>query len=89
METTILNYRIVISPDTKTGSKKPCFSAYCPTLGVADDGKTIEEAIAHIQMAIELYVQSLTEDNLPIPVDHLSQIITTTQVSITHPLAFA
>ena len=45
MEKQVLNYRIIIEPDKQTGTGKPGFTAYCPTLGVADDGDTIEEAL--------------------------------------------
>lgn len=89
MDTNILNYRIVISPDTRTGTDKPCFSAYCPTLGVVDDGDTIEKAIANIGDAIKIYLESLSDDQLPIPVDNPTQMITTTQVRINRPLSFA
>lgn len=55
MNTKILNYRVVVEPDERTGSNKPCFVAYCPTLGVADDGDTIDEALGNIREAIVGY----------------------------------
>lgn len=73
MQTTVLNYRIVIEPDQFTGTNKPCYTAYCPTLGVADGGDTIEEAIQSVQGAIEAYVDSLVDDGLPVPVDNVDQ----------------
>lgn len=79
----VLNYRIVIEPDEQTGSKKHRFTAYCPTLGVADDGSTVEEALANVKDAIEAYVQSLVDDKQPVPVDYTQKdIVTTTQVNI-------
>ena len=69
MQTKILNYRIVVEPDTQTGTGKSGYSAYCPTLGVADDGDTIEEALNNVKGAIEAYVESLIDDKLPVPVD--------------------
>lgn len=84
METKVLNYRIVIEPDTQTGTKKPGYTAYCPTLGVADDGNTIEEAIKNVRGAIKAYVDSLIEDNLPVPVDQPEKdIVTTAQINVT------
>lgn len=73
MQTTVLNYRIVVEPDQYTGTNKPCYTAYCPTLGVADGGDTIEEAIGSVQGAIEAYVESLVDDGLPVPVDNVDQ----------------
>lgn len=89
MDTNVLNYRIVITPDKRTGTNKPCFTAHCPTLGVVDDGDTIEEAIVNIRDAIQAYLESLAEDNQPIPIDNPTQLITTTQVTIHRPFSFA
>lgn len=90
MQTTVLNYRIVIEPDKQTGTGKSWYCAYCPTLGVADDGKTIEEAIKNIRGAIEAYVQSLSADKLLVPVDEPERdIITTARVLIQGPIEFA
>lgn len=81
MKTRILNYRIIVTPDTQTGTGKPGFTAYCPTLGVADDGNTIEEALANTKKAMEIYIESLAEDKQPIPVDNPEHdIVTTTQI---------
>ena len=48
METKTLNYRIIIEPDIYPDTKKQCFNAYCPTLGLADYGKTVEDALKNI-----------------------------------------
>ena len=64
MQTTILNYRVIAEPDTQTGTDKPGFTALCPTLGVADDGDTVEETLTNIKGAIKAYVQSLIDDRI-------------------------
>ena len=44
------------------------YHVFCPTLpGCHTQSKTIEEGIQNIREAIELYVESLTEDGLPVP----------------------
>jgi len=84
MDAKILNYRIIIEPDEQTGTGKPGFTAFCPALGVADDGETVEEAIKNVRGAIKAYVQSLIQDRKPVPVDNPQKdLITTTQISIT------
>lgn len=84
METKVLNYRIIIEPDEQTGTGKPGFTAFSPTLGVADDGNTIEEALKNVRGAIKAYVDSLIEDKLPVPVDKPEKdIVTTTQINVT------
>ena len=40
----------------------------CPSLkGCISQGKTKEEALKNIKEAIELYIETLEEDNLPVP----------------------
>lgn len=90
METKVLNYRIIIEPDEETGNGKVGFTAYCPTLGVADDGDTVEEAIKNVRGAIKAYVDSLIEDKQPVPVDKPEKdIVTITQISVTGRFQFA
>ncbi len=90
MQTTILNYRVIIEPDIQTGTGKSGFTAFCPTLGVADDGDTIEEALANVKGAIKAYVQSLIDDRIAVPVDQPERdMVTTTQVEVQGNLRFA
>lgn len=90
MQTTVLNYRIIVEPDEYTGTNKACFNAYCPTLGVADGGDTIEEALKNVKGAIEAYVESLIEDKQPVPVDKPEkEIVANTQIQISGPIQFA
>lgn len=67
METTILNYRIIVEPDVRVGTGEPGFAAYCPTLDIADGGNTIEEALFSIQEGIECRIESLIKAGVPIP----------------------
>lgn len=90
METKILNYRIFVEPDQQTGTGKPGYTAFCPTLGVADDGTSVERAIKAVRGAMEAYVQSLIKDGLPVPVDKPEQdLVTTAQIAINQPFQFA
>ena len=90
MRAKVLNYRIIVTPDKQTGSGKPGYTALSPTLGVADDGDTIEEALANVKGAIKAYIESLIEDKEPVPVDNPQEdILTTTQVTVSPSLRFA
>lgn len=90
MRTKVLNYRVIVSPDIQTGTNKAGFTALCPTLGVADDGDTVEEALKNVKGAIQIYINSLAEDKEPVPVDQTQQdIITTTQITVPPSLRFA
>ncbi len=83
MQKQILNYRIIIQSDTQTGSKRTAYTAYCPTLGVADDGDTVEEALKNIRGAIQAYVEDLRTHGEEIPKDHPeTDIVTTARIII-------
>lgn len=90
MKTTVLNYRVIVSPDKQTGTGKYGFIALCPTLGVADDGDTVEEALKNIRGAIEAYVEVLVADKHAVPVDEPTRdIVTTTQIQVSGNFQFA
>lgn len=82
MKKQILNYRVIITPDEYVASKKSCYSVYCPTLDVTDYGNTVEEALSHIKEAIELRLETLSEEEkYDLPVDNTDEeIITTAKV---------
>lgn len=65
MEAKALNYRVIIEPE-KMGRRK-VYNAYCPTLGLADYGDTVEEAFSSIKKLVAFHVESLIEDNQPVP----------------------
>lgn len=90
MQTKVLNYRIIVTPDKQTGTGKAGYTALCPTLGVADDGDTIDEALVNVREAIKAYVESLVEDKQPVPVDDLQHdIVTTAQIDAPRLFQFA
>ena len=50
--------------------------AWCPQLkGCQSQGNTVEEALANIREAIELYLETLTEDERSVALSH--EILTT------------
>jgi len=52
--------------------------AECPSLpGCISQGKTKEEAIENIREAIELYVEVLAEDDLPVPDEKFEAMLVT------------
>ncbi|MBI2327589.1 type II toxin-antitoxin system HicB family antitoxin [Candidatus Curtissbacteria bacterium] len=81
MQTRVLNYRIIIEPEKQ--GKKTVYNAYCPTLGLADWGDSIDDAIKNIKALIKFHVESLLEEELEVPQENTAQeIITATTVSI-------
>lgn len=67
MEKFILNYRVIVEPDIRLGTNEKCFTAYCPTLGVVDDGNSINEALENIKEGIQCYIEALVKDRVEIP----------------------
>lgn len=84
MKTTVLNYNVILQKEGKV------FVAYVPTLGIADSGKTVEEARKHVQEAIECHVEGLikTGDDVP-QCDTMEVFVSQSQVKITSPFQFA
>ena len=50
--------------------------AECPSLpGCISQGETREEAVKNIREAIQLYIETLEEDGLDVPDDHLDALL--------------
>lgn len=64
----VLNYRIIIK-QTKE-DRKTVYLAECPTLGVYDWGKSVEEALKNIREGIECHIEGLLKDAEDVPVDY-------------------
>lgn len=62
MKYKVLNYLIVIESDIQTGTDKAGYSVYCPLLGLADGGDTIEEAILNMEKLIAFHLECLREE---------------------------
>lgn len=79
----VLDYRVVVKPDKRLGSNEPCFVAYCPTLGVVDDGGTVEEALVNIRKTIAFHLKCLQEEKKEVSVDKPNEeFVTNTQVRL-------
>lgn len=50
--------------------------AECPSLpGCISQGATKEETVVNIRQAIELYIETLREDGLPVPDDNFDALL--------------
>lgn len=60
---TTYNYTVIFEREAEGG-----YHVFCPALkGCHSQGESYEEALMNITEAIELYIESLQEDNEPIP----------------------
>ena len=61
------HYTVILEKESDGG-----YHAFCPILkGCHSQGDSVEEAIENITEAIELYIESLRADDLPIPTEDL------------------
>ena len=60
-----MKYTIIIEKGNESG-----YVAYAPALkGCVSQGETKEEALKNIKGAMEVYVEALLEDGLPVPTE--------------------
>jgi len=86
MEKPIANYRVIIEKDTQTGTKKSGYVAYVPTLGIVDDGYTIEEALDNTRKTIKFHLECLVEEGKYIPEpDSDEYFVTTAKILFDRP----
>lgn len=85
----VLNYRVIIEPE-KYPDGDMVYNAYCPTLGVADYGDSVEEVLESIKDGILLTIECLAKEKSEIPVDNLEeQIVTSAKIEIPPSLRVA
>lgn len=83
METIVLNYRIIIEPETDAKTGKVVYTALAPKIGVADWGNSVEQALSRIKEAIECHIESLLKHNKAIPREDGSDfMVATTSVTL-------
>ncbi len=64
--------QIILTPDEDGVG----YTVECPSLpGCHSQGDTMEESIANIKEAIQLYIEVLEEDGLPVPDDELNRMM--------------
>ncbi|MEK7536024.1 MAG: type II toxin-antitoxin system HicB family antitoxin [Patescibacteria group bacterium] len=81
MERKILNYRIHI--DQEKIGKKIAYNASCPTLGLADFGSTLDEAIVNIKKLIQFHIETLEQLDRPIPFERdFTSVITSINIPL-------
>lgn len=61
MKITVLKYQVVIKKEGKN------YIAYVPTLAISDFGKSVNDAMKHVQEAIECHIEGLAKTGSEIP----------------------
>jgi len=61
----MMKYTVIIEKGRESG-----YVAYAPALkGCVSQGKTQAEATLHLKEAMEVYIEALLEDGLPVPTE--------------------
>jgi predicted RNase H-like HicB family nuclease len=72
----VMPYTEVVTRDQTTDGR-PCYVASHPELpGCMSQGETIAEALLNLDDARRMYIQSLLEDGLPVPLPRLAATTT-------------
>lgn len=78
-----LEYRIVITPDVRIGSRERCFTALVPVLGIATSADTVDEVFANAKGLIIFHLGSLRKEGKSLPPEDISgEFITTARVAV-------
>jgi len=81
-EAKVLNYRVIIEKEHYDDGT-PVYTAYVPTLDIADYGDTIDKVLFSLKDGIELAIECLVDEGKDVPVDNFEEsIIVNTQVPI-------
>jgi predicted RNase H-like HicB family nuclease len=60
-----MKYTVIIEQGREAG-----YVVYCPALkGCVSQGETKKEALRNIKEAMEVYIEALVEDGLPVPTE--------------------
>jgi len=79
-EMQVLNYRVIIEKE-HYGDGTPVYTAYVPTLDIADYGDTIDIVLESLKDGIKLAVECLVDEGKAVPVDNFEEtMLVNTQV---------
>ena len=81
----MLRYTVLLYPEPEEGG----YSVLVPLLGVATQGDTIDEALAHARELIDFQVSALEAEGEHIPIEEVTPIIAAVEVPRREPAATA
>jgi len=84
----VLNYKVIVEPDERVGTGELCYYAYCPKLDIADDGDTINDALANIKEAIELKLEFMADMGEEVPMERDDVMFTSVSIPTSREFNF-
>jgi predicted RNase H-like HicB family nuclease len=82
MKQQIANYTVIIEKQKRLGINKDCYTAFAPTLGIATEDESIEQAKKAIQSLIQFHLESLAQEGETIPIETENALVTKSQVTL-------
>ncbi len=82
MKQIVANYTVVIEKQKRLGTKRNCYTAYVPILGIAADADTVEKIEKEIASLIQFHIESLAQEGEEIPVETENSLVTKSQALI-------
>lgn len=84
METKILNYKIMVEKEDGV------YVAICPSLGLSDYGKSIDQALKRLKKLMKFHIETLFKLNYPIPVEkETTTLITSVEIPVSSSVKFS
>ena len=81
-EAKVLNYRVIIEKEHYDDGT-PVYTAYVPTLDIADYGDTVDKVLESLKDGIGLAIECLVDEGKVVPVDNFEEtILVNTQVPV-------
>ncbi|MEK9200520.1 MAG: type II toxin-antitoxin system HicB family antitoxin [Patescibacteria group bacterium] len=86
----VLDYTVLVNPDSRSGKGESSFTAYCPVLQVYSEGSSVEEALKNIKEAIDVNLEVMAEDGKEIPTEQVNgRLVTSARVNVPLGARFA
>lgn len=76
------SYQVLVEADRRLGTNELAYTAYVPSLGIASDGDSFEEALANAREATTAYVDSLIDDGLDVPTTDGSTFVAAANIQL-------
>ncbi len=87
MKTTVLNYNVIVKKE-KDENGKSYYETYVPTLGIADAGDTIDEALKYTEEGVKLFVETLIDLKKDVPPpDTKESFMTVSRIEFAKPIS--
>ncbi len=80
MQQKVANYTVIIEKQKRAGTRRYCYVASVPALGIATDEDKLEDVEKSIKALIQFHLKSLKEEGESIPIEAQPAFVTRFEV---------